>query len=129
MSLILPVINDAAFRYEIALDGRTYDLRVWWATDRGGPRLDLGVPRQGWLVRGVRLVRLWPLLYRLRHPLRPSGDLYLIEKTSTLADLGTITRDSLLEGKQQLTYLTRAEILAIQPPATSTAAVRFVEAP
>lgn len=129
MALILPILNDAAFRYEVSLDGRTYDLRVWWATDRGGPRLDLGLPRAGWLVRGVLLVRFWPLLYRLRHPHRPPGELYLIEKTSTLTALAPITRDSLLSGAQQLTYLTRAEIEAIEPRTSGTDAVRFVEVP
>lgn len=129
MALILPILNASAFRYEISLDGRTYDLRVWWATDRGGPRLDLGLPRGGWLVRGARLVRFWPILYRLRHPQRPPGDIYLLQKTTTLTGLGEVTRDSLVSGVQHLTYLSRAEILALEPPVDRTSAVRFVEAP
>lgn len=127
MALILPIINTGAFRYEISLDGRVYDLRVWWASDRGGPRLDLGVPNYGWLVRGVRVVRFWPLLLRLRHPLRPPGDLYLIERTSSLSSLGEITRDSLREGRQILTYVPREEIDLIQPTADTSSGVRFVE--
>lgn len=129
MALTLPVINPNAFRYEISLDGRIYDLRVWWATDRGGPRLDLGVPGYGWLVQGVRMVRFWPLLYRLRHRLRPPGDIFLLERTSSISGLGEVTRDSLYSGRQIISYVTRAEINTIQPGTAAASLVRFVGAP
>lgn len=129
MAINLPILSTGAFSYEISLDGTIYDLRIWWAGDRGGPRLDLGLRGQAWIVQGVKMIRFWPLLYRVRDTRRPPGDLYLIERTSNLSSLQPITRDSLKSGVQILTYLTRAEILAIQPPANSADDVRFVGVP
>ena len=129
MALLLPIINTGAFKYEISLDGVTYDLRIWWASDRGGPRLDLGILGGDWLAQGVRMVRFWPLLYRVRDIRRPPGDLYLVERTTNLANLGEITRDSLRDGVQRLTYVTRAEIQTIQPAADTSDEVRFVVVP
>lgn len=128
MATNLPILTTGAFSYEISLDGITYDLRIWWAGDRGGPRLDLGLPGQAWIAQGIKMVRFWPLLYRVRDTRRPPGDLYLIERTTNLSSMRPITRDSLKSGVQILTYVPRGEILAIQPPANSSDEVRFVEA-
>ena len=129
MALLLPIKSTGAFKYEISLDGVVCDLRIWWASDRGGPRLDLGIPGGDWLAQGVRMVRFWPLLYRVRDTRRPPGDLYLIERISSPASLQPITRDSLRNGVQRLTYVTRAEILEIQPAPDASLTPRFVAVP
>jgi len=52
-----------------------------------------------------------------------------VERTTNLANLGEITRDSLRDGVQRLTYVTRAEIQTIQPAADTSDEVRFVVVP
>lgn len=123
--LRMPInVGVPAQSYRCAIEGVTYGIRLRWMSRPGAWYMDLsdasGVP----IRKGIKLVKGWPLLYRVKDDRRPTGDFYLLDKgkqnanAPTLTDFGVATR---------LYYFTRAELVLMAEPAAEDTAVTFAE--
>ena len=125
--LRLPIaIGVPAQSYRCPIEGVTYSVRLYWLSRPGAWFFDLADASSEPIRQGVKVVKGWPLLLRVRDARRPSGDFYLMDRgkqndnAPTLADFGVATR---------LYYFTRAEIQALAPAPDPEFAVTFAEVP
>jgi hypothetical protein len=68
----------------VELDAVVYTLRLLWSQRGQGWHLDMSDADGAPILRGVRLVTCFPLLYRFHHLAVPPGELYFFD----LRDLG-----------------------------------------
>jgi len=123
MPVIMPATLDLpSYTYRAPVEGVTYQWRFRWLTRPGAWYLDLSTDAGEAIRRGIKLVPGWWLLWRLRHPARPPGDLFLVGpmEAPTLESLG---RTHLLY------YLTPADIAAVSTPTPASEAVTIEVVP
>lgn len=68
------------YRQETELDGSVYQLDFDWNAREAAWYLSLSDISGTLIVAGVKLVPNWPLLRRLRHALRPPGELVVLDE-------------------------------------------------
>jgi hypothetical protein len=122
MPVIMPNTLDLpSYTYRAPVEGVTYQWRYRWLTRPGAWYLDLATDAGEPIRRGVKLVPGWRLLWRLRHPARPPGDLFLAgpQTPPTLESLGRT---------HILYYLTTADIaeFATPPPPSEAVTIEVV---
>lgn len=76
---VIPITPYADFSEQVDLDGTTFTLRFRWSERASNWHLDLSYVDGTPIASGLKLVTGWPLLWRSTHPLRPLGDLYVID--------------------------------------------------
>lgn len=123
--LRMPInIGVPAQSYRCAIEGVTYGIRLRWLSRPGAWYMDLRDASGVVIRQGIKLVKGWPLLYRVKDARCPEGDFYLLDKgkqndnAPTLEDFGVATR---------LYYFTRAELNALALPVAEDDVVAFVE--
>jgi hypothetical protein len=117
MPVILPHTPGLpAYTYRCALEGVTYLWRWRWLERPSAWYMDIATDAGAPIRRGIRLLAGWPLLYRLRHPDRPPGELFITGPAEplTLASLGRTHR---------LYYMTLADQAALSTAPASAEAV------
>lgn len=90
----IPLVAEPDFTQQCDLDGTTYTMRFRWSPRGQCWHLDLTTLDGVAIALSLRLVSLWPLLRRTRGPLRPPGELVIVDRTGrdedpTLAEFGT----------------------------------------
>lgn len=119
MPVILPHTLDLpAYTYRLALEGVTYRWGWRWLERPGAWYMDLSTDAGEVIRSGVKLKAGWPLLYRLRHPSRPPGELLLVGPLTapTLASLGRTHR---------LYYMTLADQAELYNPRPASEAIKI----
>lgn len=93
----------AAWRQEVAIDGKSLVLKARWNAESGRWTLDISDRNQNELVNGIALVCGQPLLRLHVDERLPTGDLFVVSSS----DPGY---DSFLTGQSELFYLTKSEL-------------------
>lgn len=112
MALIMPVLNTAAQRYRVDLDGVRYLVRLVWHPRVEAWVFDLGLPGATnddslWIARGVTLRRSFFVLVNHRDLRKPRGAFVVLGGRQ----VDPISFDSLVEGRDRLYYYSRAELV------------------
>lgn len=110
MALLLPIQpGNPNFTIDVDMDGVTYTLQFKWNARAPGWFVSISTSTGEVLVLARRLPVNWPLWWRNRDPLLPSG--YLMLNDTTGADLDPGVED--LGARVQVVYVTAAEVAAL----------------
>ena len=108
MAIEIPFQDIASYTQQVTLDNVPYILEFSW-NDRGNYwYIDISKTDQTSIITGIKLVLNYDILRQHVMPDLPTGQLYIIDTTG---DFTKIKRDDFENGRLQIVYVSKDEIL------------------
>jgi len=108
MSKVIPLKDNANYKFSIQLDSKTYILQFLYNTVNTYWTFSISDENETLLLSNIKIVKNFPLTDKYKIEGLPAGDFMCASTTDR------ITRDSFKNKEATLIYMTEAEIEAIQ---------------